>query len=182
MKYYELRKNSDLTQPLLNLSLNNNLLALGWKSFSHCSPVVEWGSVKHTYQSRISLHLQKILSQPKLSKVWHKWGKKKKLCSDSFNCKGTFGNWHSYVIEPLVLEEKLRFFEDFFFLLHNEETSHPASNKLLLVAVGNVQAETAQSKQVELNYRLTDWSVSFTSNTKGFCYYYFILFYCRLLF
>lgn len=45
---------------------------------------------------------------------------------------------------------------------------------MLLVAVGNVQAETAQSKQVELNYRLTDWSVSFTSNTKGFCYYYFI--------
>lgn len=115
MKYYELRINSALTQPLLNLSLNNSPLALGWKSFSHCSPVVEWGSVKHTYQSRISLHLQKILSQPKLSKVWHKWGKKKKLCSDSFNCKGTFGNWHSYVIEPLVLEEKLRFFEDFFF-------------------------------------------------------------------
>lgn len=70
--------------------------------------------------------------------------KKKKLCSDSFNCKGTFGNSHSYVIEPLVLEEKLRFFEDFFFfLLHNEETSHLASNKLLLIAVGNVQAETA---------------------------------------
>lgn len=34
---------------------------------------------------------------------------------------------------------------------------------------------------MELNYRLIDWSVSFTSNTKGFCYYYYFFFQITVL-